>query len=110
MRRRLELVACQPLANRDDRVDRFRIDPESLWLAAVGGRSERLEILGVYHSHPNAGAEPSRRDLAGAWGEHLWLITSCGGRAECVTRCWQPGPRGFREIRLVPLDEGRGEA
>ena len=45
---------------------------EERWL-----RKDSLELVGVYHSHPEGDALPSCTDIARAWEPNLiWLITA----------------------------------
>ncbi|HEX4636033.1 MAG TPA: M67 family metallopeptidase [Rhizomicrobium sp.] len=62
--------------------DRFEIAPEDHIRALKAARANGRRLIGCYHSHPNAGAEPSATDKAGAGEENfLWLIAA-GGRLE----------------------------
>jgi len=45
---------------------RFVIDPKDHIDARRHGRTQGLEVLGFYHSHPRGGSVPSDRDLAEA--------------------------------------------
>lgn len=73
---------------------RFRIDDRQhiqirRWLRRL---SPPLEIVGVYHSHPNGDARPSATDRAEAlYPEWLFAIVSLAGRHEdvavfCITK------------------------
>lgn len=58
-------------------------------------RAEGLEMLGIYHSHPNGKNEPSRRDIAWAYyPEAAHFIIS-------------PLPDAPRPIRAFSIREGR---
>src|SRR5262249_8896906 len=41
----------------------FIADPFAQFCALQRLKSEQLELLGIYHSHPGGGVEPSREDL-----------------------------------------------
>ena len=45
---------------------RFVIDPADHIAARRSARSEGLDVVGFYHSHPSSGASPSRTDMAEA--------------------------------------------
>lgn len=69
--------------------DRFELDPAD-WLAAdKGARAEGLEIVGIWHTHPDHPAEPSATDLEAAWEGYSYLIigTTAAGAAEL--RSWR---------------------
>ena len=72
-------VAAQPVENRwagqvtlsdnDDATsqrDRFYLDPHDYLAADRAARTQGLDVIGCYHSHPNWPAEPSERDRVGA--------------------------------------------
>jgi len=61
------------------RLKRYRIDPRELIRAGEEARRLNLELVGVYHSHPDAPVEPSRVDLEYAWPNFNYLILSLQG-------------------------------
>ncbi|MGQ0663900.1 MAG: Mov34/MPN/PAD-1 family protein [Pseudomonadota bacterium] len=88
--------------------DRFEIDPR-LWVelsrALKGGPAR---VVGLYHSHPDAPAQPSAVDLEAAWGEELvWLIVSVAGdgrgRGQAVQASAHLLDHGGRQFREIPL-------
>jgi proteasome lid subunit RPN8/RPN11 len=69
--------------------NRFLISPEAVRQAERYARSQKLEILGFYHSHPNAPARPSQFDLDHAWPFYSYVIVSVrDGKAEDLA-CWR---------------------
>lgn len=56
--------------------NRFSITPESFMEADKAARKEKLDILGFYHSHPNAPPRPSEYDLDHAWPVYSYVIVS----------------------------------
>lgn len=48
--------------------DRFYLEPRDYLRADRGARSQGLEVVGCYHSHPDHPAIPSERDRTGAQG------------------------------------------
>ncbi len=52
--------------NPDSRRDRFYLDPRDYLRADRAASARGLEILGCYHSHPDAPPIPSERDRVGA--------------------------------------------
>ena len=56
--------------------NRFTISPEAHLLADKMARAEQLDILGYYHSHPNAPARPSQYDQDHAWPFSSYVIVS----------------------------------
>lgn len=60
-----EAVGARPVQNRNEnrRVDRYVIDPDDYRKIDREARREELDIVGIYHSHPDHPAEPSSTDL-----------------------------------------------
>jgi proteasome lid subunit RPN8/RPN11 len=57
------------LGENDDptsRRDRFYLDPRDYMRADRAAQAQGLEIVGIYHSHPDHPAEPSERDRVGS--------------------------------------------
>lgn len=64
-------------ANLADRPDRFLIDPRAHIALMRRLRGSGLEIVGVFHSHPEGRAEPSAIDReAACYPGWLWLIAA----------------------------------
>lgn len=104
-RHRVERVVAT--GNRRSERDRFEIDPRELLAATRAARAEGLELLGVWHSHPDAAARPSERDLAGAWPTLSYLIASVTAEGPGALRSWrlaEEPERCFVEERLVVAD------
>jgi proteasome lid subunit RPN8/RPN11 len=73
----------------DDRESRYTIAPEEMLRAQKFARSRQLDIIGIYHSHPDNRAVPSEFDRTFAWQHYSYIIISVRqGRAqECYS--WQ---------------------
>lgn len=72
-----------------ERRRRFLIQPTDLLRAEREGRLAGLDVLGFYHSHPDAPARPSEFDREHAWPWYTYVI--CGveqGKAALLTG-WQ---------------------
>ena len=59
-------VQLDPNDDPTSRRDRFYLDPRDYLRADRAATARGLEIVGCYHSHPDAPATPSERDRAGA--------------------------------------------
>jgi len=84
------------------KADRYWIDPKEMLMAQRWGRDRQLDIIGVYHSHPNHPAVPSECDRALAWSQYSYIIVAVlNGSAQDVL-CWTLDehhrfqPEGFR--------------
>jgi len=56
--------------------DRYELDPSSFNDADKWARSEGLEILGIYHTHPDHPSKPSELDRERAWPNWYYIILS----------------------------------
>jgi proteasome lid subunit RPN8/RPN11 len=84
---------AMPVANAFEeweRYHRFRITPKDMFAAERLARYDRMDVLGVYHSHPNAPAQPSEydRDHA-AWTTWTYLIVSVQEGKVVEARAWK---------------------
>jgi proteasome lid subunit RPN8/RPN11 len=58
------------------RTRRYAIDPQILLRAQREGRDRQLEIIGIYHSHPDHPAIPSECDRTLAWPQYSYIIVA----------------------------------
>jgi len=76
----IELATLEISASRHPasaaRRDRYWIDPRDLLQAQRQARDRNLQIIGIYHSHPDHPAIPSETDRLLAWPEYSYLILS----------------------------------
>ncbi len=80
----------RPVANLNNEraADRFQLDPAGYQAIDRELRGSGIEIIGVYHSHPDCPAKPSPTDLASAWEGFAYpIISVCDGKAVDV-QCW----------------------
>lgn len=97
-----------PVENRweveDEKRERFLITPEAMFQAEMAAMRQGLDIVGIFHSHPDHPAVASPRDLAWAtWPGYSYLITEVRGGQAKVSRSWQLAEdrSGFVEERLI---------
>jgi len=77
--------------------DRYLLDPRDFVNADREARGRGLDIVGVYHSHPDHPARASETDRENAWPALAYLIVSVqGGRAR-DWRAWEYDGEGFQE-------------
>ena len=93
---RIDTVRIYPARNlnRDRPEDRYLLDPQDFLAADQAARAQGLEIVGIWHSHPNTPAYPSQTDLEAAWEGYSYLIISTTGAGA-------EGAGAFRSWRLV---------
>lgn len=84
---------------------RYLIAPEQFLATTRAAADDGLEIVGIYHSHPDVPADPSAYDLEQAWPWFHYLIVSVVGGTAAGMRAWQldGDERGFveRPVRIV---------
>ena len=80
-------------ANREgaDRERRYQIDRAAYEEAERTAAEQRIEILGVYHSHPDSPPVPSARDGEFAFPEWLYWIAPVVRGAADPSRVWRRG-------------------
>lgn len=59
--------------------DRFELDPRDYMRADKQARAAGLDIVGIYHSHPDHPAQPSETDRAAAWEGYSYVIVAVNG-------------------------------
>jgi proteasome lid subunit RPN8/RPN11 len=95
----------RPVANLNTEraADRFQLDPAAYQSVDRELRSTNLEIVGVYHSHPDCPAKPSPTDLVSAWEGFAYPIVSIYDGKAAEIRCWSLNTDGdrFRETMIV---------
>ena len=68
---------------------RFSIDPVALVSLDRELEPKELELIGVYHSHPNYPSNPSKIDASSAWPEFLYIIVSLLDGKVRDLACWK---------------------
>ncbi len=75
-----EITKHFPLRNQDQSRDHFTLDPQDQFSVIRRARSEGLEILAVYHTHPASPARPSQEDIELAYDPNIiYVIASLAG-------------------------------
>jgi proteasome lid subunit RPN8/RPN11 len=72
-----------------DKRRRFEIAPQDYIDAEKYAEEQQLELLGVYHSHPNHPAIPSEHDRAAAQPFFSYLIISVNEKEPGPIRSWR---------------------
>ncbi|MCH8028799.1 MAG: M67 family metallopeptidase [Candidatus Dadabacteria bacterium] len=68
--------------------DRYELDPLSFKEADDWARERDMNIMGIYHSHPDHPSLPSETDRMRAWPEWVYLIVSVNNRSFNNARAW----------------------
>lgn len=89
-------------ATESNRRRRFLIDPKDYQQAEKYAVDHDLELLGVYHSHPDHPAEPSEHDRKVAMPWFSYIIISVEGGEVADTRSWRlNSSRQFEEESVI---------
>lgn len=96
-----------PTGNAAASAEEFVIDPEEQFAVLDAARGDGLQIIGVYHSHPETPARPSEHDIRMAYADDwAYLIVSLSGD--------EVQARAFRIVdgrpREIPVDVRSGPA
>lgn len=94
-----------------ERESRFAIPPDEYAQADREGRARGEDILGFYHSHPNAPAAPSGYDLTLArqvFPGYSYIIVSVRGGIPGEMTCWVLRDDGSQFDREPLIVEGEG--
>jgi proteasome lid subunit RPN8/RPN11 len=73
----------------EDRVRRYVVDPLELLHADDDARGRSLDVVGIYHSHPNHPAAPSEFDRSRATPWYTYLIVSIVDREPREMTAWR---------------------
>src|SRR6202007_1036672 len=86
-----EVVDLLRLVNRGggSPAQRFWVSPRGVWLAEKTAREKHLELIGWYHSHPDAPARPSEFDREHAWPWYSYIIVSVQKGEPRDTTSWR---------------------
>lgn len=87
---------------------RFLISGVDMLRAEMAAIDQGLDVIGVFHSHPDCPPVASPRDLAwAAWSGYSYLITQVDAGTPTLSRSWQllPDRSGFTEEEIV-LQQG----
>lgn len=92
-----------------ERTDRFIISAEEYFETQSAADDAGLEIIGIYHSHPDWPPIPSQTDMDNAWEDVYFLISSVHEGKPLNTNVWRlagdEGLRRFVQVSLEIVDE-----
>ena len=83
----------------DRQHDRFILDPQHYLEADRRAAEAGLEIIGVWHTHPNHPAVPSAMDREHAWEGFVYVIVSTHEFGAEEPRAWVFDGEQFEEIQ-----------
>ena len=86
-----------PNVNKERKRDRYEIDPKDYIRAEEKAKEFGLEIVGVYHSHPDHPDRPSKFDEERAFEGFSYVIVSVKEGRVVSYRSWELVDGKFRE-------------
>lgn len=86
--------------------NRYLVSPDDFRFAEREATAAGLQIVGVYHSHPDVAARPSSYDQEHAWPWYRYLIVSVVAGAVREEQVWELADdrRGFVE-QVLQIEE-----
>lgn len=84
----VELMRADNDREDDAKYNRFLITPEAYMRGEKEARKKKLDVVGFYHSHPNAPARPSQYDLDHAWPFYSYVIVSIMDQSSDAMTSW----------------------
>lgn len=94
----------------DEKPIRFRIDEKAWQQVELEAMMNDLDVIGIFHSHPDDEPVASPRDLAWAsWPGYSYLITQVLSGEPTHSRSWQlkEDRSGFFEERVVEVESDK---
>ena len=85
--------------------NRYAIAPLDMLKAQKSARDRQLNIIGIYHSHPDHPAIPSECDRAWAWMGYSYIIVSLKQGKACDFRSWSlDDDHQFQPEEIITVD------
>jgi len=82
--------------------DRYELDPADQVAAEDAARARGLDVVGVWHSHPDHPARPSSTDRMHAWSGWSYVIVAVDVHAAYELRAWRLERQRFVEEEVLP--------
>ena len=82
------LERAENTRSEEDQRQRFLINPDAILRMEKQARERGLDIIGFYHSHPNAEAKPSAYDREHAWLVYSYIIVSINDGSAGSATSW----------------------
>jgi len=73
---------------KEERYHRYTIDPKEFLVAETEAESRGLDVVGIYHSHPNAPAQPSSFDRDHAWPTLSYVVMEVRDGKPVEAKSW----------------------
>jgi len=80
---------------------RYLIDPADWLRVQRQARAQQLDIIGIFHSHPDHPAEPSECDRRLAWPQYSYIIAAVMEGQVQPLKSWQLNASGQFEAEAI---------
>jgi proteasome lid subunit RPN8/RPN11 len=87
--------------NLERRGDRYQLDPKTMHSASRRASGLGLDIVGIWHSHPDYPAHPSEADRVAAWTGWSYVIVSVMRTGLVEIRSWRIEKGQFEEEEIA---------
>ena len=89
--------------------DRYELDPRDMLRTQREFAGGPLDIVGIYHSHPDHPSRPSQTDTDRAWPDYSYVIISVEKGTVASANSWElnEAERKFYEEPLVSEGESK---
>jgi proteasome lid subunit RPN8/RPN11 len=84
-----DLLPISNARESEARHNRFLIGPLEMVRGERDARARGLDVVGIYHSHPDVPAVPSQFDLDHAWPVYSYVIVTAHADRTGDLRSWQ---------------------
>lgn len=98
----VDRVTSAPNLAGDRRADRYVLDPDAFLAADCEARSAGLDVVGIWHTHPDHPARPSTTDRVAAWAGYSYLILEVRRVGVTDITAWRLDGESFVE---QPIEE-----
>lgn len=88
--------------NTERPAERYELDPDDFAAADREARAAGLDIVGIWHTHPDHPARPSETDRAAAWSGWAYVIISVSRDGVQDLRSWRLNGEDFEEESIQP--------
>jgi proteasome lid subunit RPN8/RPN11 len=100
-----QVTLVLPMTNMLHSAVRFRIEPHEQLQAFNQIEMQRLELVGIYHSHPSGPDEPSKTDIAESYYPDAANLIWSGRTGEWRCRAFFISQGAVREIPILNEEE-----
>ena len=83
-------------------IDRFLIEPQDYLAAEAVAAARQLQVVGIWHSHPDHPPKPSATDREFAWPGWSYPIVAVNAGVAGRLRSWRLDGNEFSEEEVLP--------